>query len=100
MFENAKRKIEEHQNAIKNLEQEIYEKNLAYMNLDPEEIKIAEVLHTHLCNWNHTDGCSWFYESWEDPGCSKKDYLEKAKRVKSLGYTGEMIDEFFKKVKG
>lgn len=41
---------------------------------------LAITLHDMLCNWNHTDGCSWFYEKeWTDYTHSK--YLEKASRL-------------------
>lgn len=28
----------------------------------PLEQRVAIVMHGHLCNDNHTDGCGWFYE--------------------------------------
>ena len=44
------------------------------MEPNKEYIKIAEILHNGLCNTNHTDGCSWFYESWENPGWTRMRY--------------------------
>lgn len=33
------------------------------MTATTEEIRgVAEALHKVQCRWNHTDGCSWFYE--------------------------------------
>mgnify|MGYP001601850508 CR=1 FL=1 len=26
---------------------------------------VAEVLHAKECRWNHIDGCSWEYETWD-----------------------------------
>lgn len=28
----------------------------------PEDKKLAEYLHSKQCQWDHTEGCSWFYE--------------------------------------
>lgn len=44
----------------------------------PDNQRLAEALHSVQCHWNHTDGCGWFYESWDDPGYSRKEYLRKA----------------------
>lgn len=51
----------------------------------PEEHRLAITLHDMLCRWNHTDGCSWHYESkngiadWG--GHAHGEYLGKARRV-------------------
>ena len=34
-------------------------------------IQLADQLHEFLCHSNHTDGCSYHYESWENPGYTK-----------------------------
>ena len=46
----------------------------------PLNQRLAEVLHSKLCHWNHADGCSWAYEKWENyqSGHAKKKYLDKA----------------------
>ena len=46
----------------------------------PLNQRLAEVIHSKLCHWNHTDGCSWEYEKWENyqSGHAKKQYLNKA----------------------
>jgi hypothetical protein len=46
-----------------------------------EEQKLAELIHESQCRWNHTDGCSWYYEKWGDPGYAKKEYLQKANNI-------------------
>jgi hypothetical protein len=46
----------------------------------PADKQLALELHELLCRWNHTDGCSWFYEKdWV--GYSHERYLEKARAV-------------------
>lgn len=35
------------------------------------EIELAEFLHDNTCHINHTDGCGWYYEKWEDFGKKK-----------------------------
>lgn len=44
-------------------------------------IALAEVLHSSMCGWNHEDGCSWYYESWDSPGYARGEYLAKARKV-------------------
>jgi hypothetical protein len=41
-------------------------------------IFIAEELHRIKCRHNHTDGCSWYYESWENPRHARNTYVEAA----------------------
>jgi hypothetical protein len=61
----------------------LLEKKRQLQKLRPEE-QLAIRLHDNLCHWNHTDGCSWFYETkglghkhdWA--GNSHRGYLEKA----------------------
>jgi len=47
-------------------------------------IKLATFLHDNLCRWNHTDGCGWGYEKWEDPGYAKTKYIKRAKALAAL----------------
>ena len=57
----------------------------------PEAYKLAEVLHSKLCHWNHIDGCGWDYENWDnvkggDSG-SRGRYLEKSINIiNKVGY--------------
>ena len=41
---------------------------------------IADFIHESECHWNHTNGCGYYYESWECPGISKMPYLERAEK--------------------
>lgn len=44
------------------------------------EQQLAEYMHEKLCRWNHTDGCSWYYENdWH--GDSHQKYLAAAARL-------------------
>lgn len=53
--------------------------------VDPEIANLADALHSLLCHWNHTDGCSWGYEvhngviDWT--GYAHRSYLEKAEEI-------------------
>lgn len=72
-------------NEIEELEQKIQElkaEKARFQNMSDNQI-LAEALHSAQCHWNHTDGCGWYYESWENPGYSKKEYLEKANNMLS-----------------
>jgi len=62
------------------------------MELDKKIIEVAELLHKALCTWNHTDGCSWFYEEWENINFKDKYrtkvkyYVKACDIVKIIGY--------------
>ncbi len=49
-------------------------------NLTPIQ-QIAESLHDLDCRANHADGCSWYYESWEEPGWARKRYCAMAEQL-------------------
>lgn len=57
-------------------------------NAMPSEQQLAVQLHTLLCHYNHTDGCSWDYENsggridWK--GHAHGRYLEKALLVQTF----------------
>lgn len=59
--------------------------SLRQAKLESPEKQLAVILHDLLCNWNHTDGCGWFYEfknkipQWDS--YAHADYLEKAERL-------------------
>lgn len=62
------------------LEQQLSKIEYEIGQLSPE-IELAEFMHEKLCRHNHTDGCEWFYESWENPSYARKEYLQKAKKA-------------------
>jgi hypothetical protein len=51
----------------------------------PADEQLAITLHSLLCHWNHTDGCSWEYEGsggktdWN--GYAHKEYLTKGRKM-------------------
>jgi len=65
----------------KQLEEELKcrEKEEARLAALPVEKRLAEKLHDLLCHWNHTDGCSWGYEDWNNVGHARRAYLKKAR---------------------
>lgn len=76
-------KLEEKRNQLEQLKTEIdkLEAEKKQFNAMKPEYKLADILHTKMCRQNHTDGCGWFYESWERIGSSRKSYIEKAKNI-------------------
>jgi hypothetical protein len=42
---------------------------------------LANIIHKKQCRWNHIDGCGWDYESWDNPGYSRLEYLKKAESM-------------------
>lgn len=74
-FEKA---LAEKKRLLENKKKEIAERSPVY--------DIAISLHAIFCKWNHTDGCSWFYEINEREGKTNwggyahKEYLQKANK--------------------
>lgn len=67
-----------------------FEKELNELKKEQEEFnklspakQLAEKLHEALCIHNHTDGCSWYYGSWEniENSYERKRYLGVAERL-------------------
>lgn len=46
------------------VEEKIEERQEEHARLTPAHA-LAEELHERLCHHNHTDGCAWFYDSWD-----------------------------------
>jgi sarcosine oxidase delta subunit len=66
-----------------------------------EEQILADQLHTLACRWNHTDGCSWYYEydrgtvgRWE--GWTHKRWLSMAKKLRGNKYRSEDVIDIIK----
>jgi len=53
------------------------------MEITKEEMDLATLIHDKTCHWNHTDGCGWMYEKWDDEklGYAKLEYLKIARKV-------------------
>lgn len=52
-------------------------------------IKLAELIHSKICNDSHTDECSWKYEKWDGLGIktTRQLYLDKANIIlKKVSY--------------
>ena len=43
--------------------------------------ELATYIHETFCTWNHTDGCAWFYGSWENPRWEHGQWLKKAEEL-------------------
>ena len=54
---SIEQELKQHKEAISKLEAALEE-----AKLEPLDQQLAKELHSMLCTWNHTDGCSWFYE--------------------------------------
>ena len=67
----------------KELEQQLHEieNQLVLEREQKPEFNLAEALHTVQCHYNHTDGCDWFYYSWDPIGGSRVRYLQKARKM-------------------
>lgn len=75
---------------INKIEKEIIEKTASLEELkskkklleDGDPKGVAEFLHLKFCHFNHTDGCSWFYEKdWDNRSSTKAEWLSKAYKL-------------------
>lgn len=75
----------------------------------PAEFRLAEYIHDTFCKQNHTDGCGWDYEKWQDPthpgngshGWTHDRYLDIAnKMLDALDHDEFVCYEAIKALKG
>lgn len=78
-IQEVERDIETLRKRIEELEKE----KKAIESWTPDE-RLAEELHSKQCHWNHTDGCGWFYSTWEKPGTERIAYREKARLLQRI----------------
>lgn len=61
------------------------EQQLQTLESESTDQQLARELHDLTCSWNHTDGCSWFYEpevgkdAWT--GYAHSRYLDRARKL-------------------
>lgn len=60
--------------------QELLRKKSELNKLTPAQ-RLANILHSKQCRWNHTDGCGWDYTSWGSPCSTRLEYLKKAQAI-------------------
>jgi len=75
-IENIDEAISEHEEEIKKLKKQKAE----FEKLTPAH-RLAELLHEKQCHFAHEDQCGWYYEKWDNPGYSRKEYLNKATAI-------------------
>ena len=83
---------------IERREKELEElkKKQAARKAEPAEHQLARYLHDMMCNFNHTDGCSWHYEinngvdDWS--AYAHSSYLTKANRLLSVAKNPGLFD--------
>ncbi len=101
MVKDFEAKIAEHRRQIAELEAE----QAAFQAMTPNQ-QLAITLHDVLCNWNHTDGCGWFYEvhkgvdDWH--GHAHASWLQRATKIRGLlpDFTEQEIMKVVRAVKG
>lgn len=60
--------------------QELLKKKEELKKLTPGQ-QLADILHSKQCRWNHTDGCGWYYSSWDNTCATRMEYLRKANAI-------------------
>lgn len=77
---DLKREIDRHKREVEELE-----RKLEVLSQESKETSVARELHSMLCTHNHTDGCSWFYETKQGmddwTGYAHGEYLGKATQL-------------------
>ena len=59
---------------------------------DDDTKELAETLHDTLCNWNHTDGCDWYYHDKDDfTPQTKQEYYKAAQEIMKIVSKNDMI---------
>lgn len=46
--------------------------------------EVAEMLHSKMCRYNHTDACGWYCDKGDWSEYSREEYLEKATKFLNL----------------
>lgn len=78
--------------------EQLEQRKLAVERKSPLQ-KLAEAIHDIECHWNHTDGCSWLYESWEKPGHARELYLKKAIHVSRIEPNADHVIRILTEIK-
>ncbi len=92
----TKREIQEE---ITELQAKIHglEKRLPHAQDNIPITRLADRLHARGCGLNHIDQCGWEYESWDNIGPTREEWLkaaqEKLDKAKKLGITIEQLME-------
>ncbi len=86
--------MEKHDEIIADLEKRLTEAKRVKAKFDsllPEQ-KLADKMHTQLCKHNHTDACSYLYESWDAPRDARNRELRRVTKVMSF-IDGLMLED-------
>ena len=52
-----------------------------YLSTLPLNFQVVEMMHSLHCHADHTEGCGFFYESWEKPGQSRLRMVKQAEEL-------------------
>ncbi len=77
-------KINQLQTQLSKLNTELEQAQTAEKAIGAELVQLAETIHTRMCNSNHVDQCSWYYETWANAGYSRENYLNRARKLQDL----------------
>jgi hypothetical protein len=77
-MKNYDKEIEELETKLKILKEEKKKFDLLRPNL-----KLAEIIHNAFCESIHSNGCTWYHESWEGFGdnSTRMKYLDRANKI-------------------
>lgn len=57
---------------------------------------LADWLHKKLCHNNHADGCGYFYENWNNPGTTRKEWRKRAELLENFLAEFQIPDRYLK----
>lgn len=69
---------------IARLQAEVDAERARLARLSPEQAE-AEFLHNAVCRHNHTDGCGWYHETWDNlrgEFSERRAYLKRVAKLK------------------
>lgn len=93
-LDKAKQNVANALQVLKEAEDELN----AVANKDPLK-EMAELLHEHMCKFNHTMGCDWHDGAWNDDKKSERIYVAKAQQILDLGISYSDMDQIVKILK-
>jgi len=75
--------MQDHDKEIEELEGKLIAVKVAKAKFEAltDAQKLGGLLHEQLCHRNHTDGCGYYHESWDNMGYTRNREIQRAKRV-------------------
>lgn len=90
---NTAKKIREMESELEKLRnKQKYEDKL---KADHPEFFLADLIHSKICHWNHTDGCGYYYHDWTNyqESSDRHHYLSMARKILASKISIDMAEK-------